>query len=153
MDASGRRRRIEVVKRNRDRRSSDASEDGGSPPVPLTAPSGRGGGARVVIRKNDRIELVETDRIDWIEAVGDYVRIHADGTTHLLRSTMPAVARRREGEGFVRIHRSYVVRPDRIRSLHPRRHGDYDLVLRDGATLPLSRNYRDRLASVLGVEL
>jgi two-component system LytT family response regulator len=63
------------------------------------------------------------------------------------------VERRLDPRRFVRIHRSTVVRLNRVRELQPWFHGDYVAILHSGAKLRVSRTYRERVARFLGREL
>ena len=103
--------------------------------------AGRGPADRVLIKTPGRLYFVKTDAIDWIEAAGNYLRLHSGGETHLLRETMNNFERRLEPTRFVRIHRSTIVNVERIRELQTLFHGDYVVLLRDGTELTLSRNY------------
>jgi two-component system LytT family response regulator len=105
------------------------------------------------VRKRGSIELVPAADIDWIEAAGDYVRLHEGGRAHLLRATLRDVEERLDPRSFLRIHRSTIVRLDRIGRLIPRARGDYGVVLHDGTELRLSRTYRDVARVALGHEL
>jgi two-component system LytT family response regulator len=104
---------------------------------------------RIVVKRGDRILLVSVDDIDWIESAGNYVRLHVGKDSHLIRETMNAI----EGklpEGFIRIHRTTIVRLDRIKELERIAHGDYHVILKDGTIVLLSRHFRDKLEAVLG---
>jgi two-component system, LytTR family, response regulator len=110
-------------------------------------------GARVLVKDRGRVVLLDEDEVDWIEADGDYVRVHARGKGHLVRETLTAAAARLTGltgSRFVRIHRSAIVNVGRIRELRPLPNRDYVVVLRDGTQLKLSRSYSDGLRAVLG---
>ncbi|MEL7364168.1 MAG: LytTR family DNA-binding domain-containing protein [Bacteroidota bacterium] len=87
--------------------------------------------------------------VDWIEASGNYVTVHAGGARHLIRTSLTRVASRLDPRRFLRIHRSTVVHLDRVRSLVPASHGDYTVVLHDGTALNMSRTYREHLQRVL----
>lgn len=108
--------------------------------------------ARIPVRRDGGIQFVAPDEIDWIEAAGDSVRIHAGKATHLLRRSMGEMLAMIDGKNFLRIHRSTIVRIDRVRELQPYFHGEYVVVLRDGTKLKLSRRYRDSLSRLLGFE-
>jgi two-component system LytT family response regulator len=99
---------------------------------------------RIVVKSGGRIFFIRVDEIDWIDAAGNYVRLHVKGESHLFRETMSAIEKRLEKAQFVRIHRSHLVNADRIRELLPG-NGEHVVVLRNGIRLPLSRGYRDRL--------
>ena len=112
----------------------------------------KGRDQRFVIKSGARISFVAADEIDWVEAAGDYVRLHAGKKAHLLRETMSKIEARL-GEVFLRIHRSTIVNADRIRELETYFNGEYFVILEDGTKLKLSRSYRDRLQAFLGEDL
>ncbi|MEO1075395.1 MAG: LytTR family DNA-binding domain-containing protein [Bacteroidota bacterium] len=103
----------------------------------------------LAVRLVDRVDLVRVADVDWIEASGNYVTVHAGGARHLIRTSLTRVASRLDPRRFLRIHRSTVVHLDRVRSLVPASHGDYTVVLLDGTTLNMSRTYREHLQRVL----
>jgi two-component system LytT family response regulator len=105
---------------------------------------------RIVVRDRDRVLLIDVGDIDWIGADGDYVRVHANGKSHLIRDTMAAMEQRLDSASFVRIHRSTIVNTSRIRELRPYSSREYAVILRDGTRLRLSRRYRERLRSHFG---
>jgi two-component system LytT family response regulator len=100
---------------------------------------------RLVVKSGGRLFFLRTDEIDWIEAAGNYVRVHVGKDAHLLRETMNAIEGRLDQKTFLRIHRSRIVNMERVKELHPWFNGDYAVILRDGTKLMLSRGYRDRL--------
>jgi two-component system, LytTR family, response regulator len=104
---------------------------------------------RLVVRSGGRIVILRVAEIDWIEAASNYVRLHAAGRDHLLRETMTALESKLNPSDFVRIHRSTIVRVDRIRELEPLFQGDYVVILEDGTRLTSSRGYRERLQELL----
>jgi two-component system LytT family response regulator len=104
---------------------------------------------RLVIRSSGRIFFLKAEEIDWIEAAGNYVRLHTGKESHLLRETMNSLEQKLDPARFLRIHRSTIVRIDRIAELQPLFHGDYVVVLQGGTRLTLSRGYRERLSGIL----
>jgi two-component system LytT family response regulator len=106
--------------------------------------------SRVPVKSNGRIVVVDLRTVDWIEAADNYVRLHAGPREHVMRETLASLERRLDPEVFARIHRSTIVRVDRILELHPASHGDMDVVLRDGTTLSLSRTWRERVQRLFG---
>jgi two-component system, LytTR family, response regulator len=104
---------------------------------------------RLVVRSGGRILILRVAEVDWIEAASNYVRLHAGGREYLLRETMTALESKLDPMEFVRIHRSTIVRVDRIRELEPLFQGDYVVVLEDGSRLTSSRGYRERLQELL----
>jgi two-component system LytT family response regulator len=105
---------------------------------------------RLVIKASGRIYFLETAEIDWIEAEGNYVSVHSAKKTHLLRETISSLEAQLDPKQFLRIHRSSIVRIDRIQELQPWFHGEYRIILQNGTQLTLSRNYRDKLQEALG---
>jgi two-component system LytT family response regulator len=103
---------------------------------------------RIAIRSSGRVVFVRLDEIDWIEAAGNYVRLHVGAKNHLLRDTMTALEKRLD-DRFLRIHRSSIVNVERIRELEPLPSGEYTVTLLDGTKLTLSRGYRDRVAQLV----
>lgn len=100
---------------------------------------------RLVVKSGGRVFFLRTDDIDWVEAAGNYVRLHLTGTSHLFRETMTNMEARLDGQRFVRIHRSRIVNVDRIKELQPWLNGEYVVVLNNGTRLTLSRGYREKL--------
>jgi len=88
--------------------------------------------------------------IDWVDAAGDYMCVHSEGRTHVVRATMKQFEERLDPADFQRIHRSTIVNLRRIRKLRPHTNGEYFLTLEGGHELKLSRSYRDRLERILG---
>ena len=105
---------------------------------------------RLVIKSGGRIYFLETGDIDWIEAEGNYVSVHSGKKSHLLRETISSLESQLDPRKFVRIHRSSIVRIDRIQELQPWFHGEYRVILHSGTQLTLSRNYREKLQEALG---
>lgn len=108
---------------------------------------------RVTIKSSGRIYFVKTAEIDWIEAAGNYLRLHVGDATHSLRETMNTLEARLDPDRFWRIHRSTIVNVDRIRELQPLFHGDYVVILHDDTELTLSRTYRRNLPGLAGEAL
>ena len=88
--------------------------------------------------------------IEWVDAAGDYMCVHAEGRTHVVRATMKQFEERLDPSQFQRVHRSTIVNIRRIRKLKPHTNGEYFLTLDGGHELKLSRSYRDRLERILG---
>jgi two-component system, LytTR family, response regulator len=104
---------------------------------------------RLVVKTGGRVVFLRTEDIDWVEASGNYVRLHVGGDAHLLRESMKNMERRLDASTFVRIHRSAIVNVDRIRELEPWFHGEYIVILRDGTRLTSSRIFSDRLNALI----
>ena len=108
---------------------------------------------KMLVKSNGRLIIVHTEEIDWIEAWGDYIRLHCKGKTHIVRQKVSDVEARLDPKQFLRIGRSAIVNSDRIKELEPLNHGDYIISLYDNTQLNLSRNYRDRLITLFGNHL
>lgn len=102
---------------------------------------------RLIINHKDRLIVVLAKDVDWIAAYGNYVRVHTQGNTYLLRETINQLAQRLDPEKFLRIHRSTIVSAERIREFQPMFGGQYTVVLKDGSEFVLSRNYRKEVLS------
>jgi two-component system, LytTR family, response regulator len=104
---------------------------------------------RITFRTPGRLLVFELDEIEWIEAAGNYVRVHTGARAHLIRETMESVQARLGSERFVRLHRSALVNIDAIQELVHEGAGEISTVLRSGKRLPTSRSYRERLEAAL----
>ncbi len=100
---------------------------------------------QLTVRHQGRIVLVPVTDIDWVDAEDNYARLNVRGTRLLMRETMRSLELRLAPARFVRIHRSTIVNLTRVLELRPRFHGEYQVILRDGTRLTLSRGYRDAL--------
>ena len=105
--------------------------------------------SRIGVRAGNQLQVVPVTRIDWIEAAGNYVELHVGRETHLVRESLAGMVDRLDPRCFARIHRSVVVNVDRVRTVRPWSHNDYQVVLADGAELRLSRRYRDNLFDLI----
>jgi two-component system LytT family response regulator len=106
---------------------------------------------RLAVSTGDgRLRLIAPDRIDWIEAAGNYIRVHAGPIVEMFRDTLTSVESRLDSRQFIRVHRSSIVNIDRILHLEPNAYGDYVITLEDGTQLPLSRRYRARIGLLVG---
>jgi two-component system LytT family response regulator len=108
---------------------------------------------RIPVKADGRILVVDLAEVDWIGAADNYVVLHAGPREHLLRDTMGRLERELDPERFVRIHRSAIVQIDRVRELVSDFHGDFEVALRDGTRLTLSRSYRAKVEAALGREI
>jgi two-component system LytT family response regulator len=116
----------------------------------LHARQASGNAQRFAIRNGRRIFFVTANEVEWIEAQGDYAALHVNGKTHLLREPLHILEKRLDPAAFVRIHRSTIVRLDRIAEMQALANRDCLLRLKDGTPLRVSRSYSDRLQEALG---
>lgn len=104
---------------------------------------------RLVVREGGRVVRVDIDSLRWIDAAGDYMCLHTDGETLVLRATMSELERRLDPRRFARIHRSTIVNLRRVVEMRPHTNGESFLRLDCGQELKLSRSYRDKLALLM----
>jgi two-component system LytT family response regulator len=104
---------------------------------------------RLLVKAGGRVLFLPTEEIDWIEAAGVYVELHAGSRKFLHRASLGELEASLDPHRFIRIHRSSIVNISRVRELHPHSHGDYVAVLKDGTRLKLSRSYRPKLETRL----
>jgi two-component system LytT family response regulator len=126
----------------RTRRSSDLGTliEG----VLAAAPARRPG--RLVVKAEGRLLFLKPDDIVWVEAANNYSTLHLASTKRLLlRETLSSLEKRLGAASFARVNRSAIVHLGQVQELQPAKYGDYQVLLRNGARLPLSRNLRGRL--------
>jgi two-component system LytT family response regulator len=107
---------------------------------------------RLVVKTEGRVLLLRNEDVDWVEAADNYIVLHVGPDTHMLRETMNSIESRLPAEKFIRVNRSTIVNIDRIKELQPLFHGEYVIILKNGAKLTLSRGYREKLDQLLGRE-
>lgn len=106
--------------------------------------------ARLAIRSEGRVRLLDIDEVDLIFAAGNYVEIHAGAKRHLLRETMASLEARLDPRRFIRVSRAAIVCITRIREVQPLFNGDFVVLLEHGAQVNGSRRYRAALDVLLG---
>ena len=103
------------------------------------------GEQKISIRDGGRTVRVDVDSIRWIDAAGDYMCIHTDTETHILRATMRELERQLDNRRFQRVHRSTIVNINRVKSMRAHINGEYFLMLTCGHELKLSRSYKEKI--------
>ncbi|HUQ82714.1 MAG TPA: response regulator [Gemmatimonadaceae bacterium] len=93
--------------------------------------------------------VLDIDEVDWIQAEDYYAAIHARGRRHLIRESLASLEQRLDPDRFVRVHRSAIVRLDRVREMRSIAAGESVLVLRDGTRVPVSRRRREQVAELI----
>ncbi|AOS97150.1 Transcriptional regulatory protein YehT [Microbulbifer aggregans] len=155
--------RLEVaIQRARERllqRSAGSGDDTGGEKARLMAslesvdgraerPSNEGPG-KLAIKDRGRIIMLNQADVEWIDAAGDYMCVHAGGETHIMRSTMKELQQQLCGETFKRVHRSTLVNLEYIEQIKVLTKGEYLLTLASGAEVKVSRNYRQPIKDYL----
>jgi two-component system LytT family response regulator len=108
---------------------------------------------RLVIKCRGRVFFIRVPDLDWVQAYGDYVRLHTGERSYLLRRTMNEMEARLDPRAFARISRSAIVNLDRVREFQPLSRGEHRVRLAGGQELKLTRSYRSKLESLLGDRL
>ena len=108
---------------------------------------------QVAIRERGRVILLDVQDIESVSAAGNYVEVHAGGRAHLLREPLTRFAAQLDAGEFIRVHRSHLVRMAAIAELSPLFSGDYELTLKSGTRLPMSRRYKALLPAALRARL
>lgn len=105
---------------------------------------------RLAVKSGGKVVVVKVEDLDWIESADNYVVLHTGSEAHMHRETMNAMEGQLPAGKFLRISRSTIVNVDRIKELQPLFHGEYAVILRNGAKLTLSRTHRDKLDALMG---
>jgi two-component system LytT family response regulator len=100
---------------------------------------------RIMVKRGSRFFFVKPDKIMYISSEEKYIKLHTAEGTYLIRDTMSRMEQHLDPAAFVRIHRSYIVNIDFIKEIQPWSHGDYIVILKNGARLNLSRRFSERL--------
>ncbi len=108
-------------------------------------------GDSLVVKTAGQVSFLKFAEIDWIESANYYSRLHVGTTSHLLRRSLADLERDLDSALFSRIHRTAIVKLDRVRALEVNANGEHDVLLNSGIRLPLSRRYRKQLQVLLNV--
>lgn len=103
----------------------------------------------IAIKESGEITRVAINAIEWVDAAGDYMCIHASGETHILRRTMKELEQELNPKRFQRVHRSAIVNLGQVEKLCSRQNGEYHLVLSNGQELKVSRSYKDKIKQLI----
>jgi two-component system LytT family response regulator len=104
---------------------------------------------KIVIKDRDDITLLKQEDIEWVDAAGDYVCLHAEGVTHIKRCTLKKLLEDLDPEMFKRVHRSTIVNLNYIQKVIPHTKGEFFLKLGEYDQVKVSRNYREVIKSFL----
>ena len=100
---------------------------------------------KLAIKDGGSTTWLRQDEIEWIDAAGDYMCVHANGETYILRQTMKKLEAELDPAILQRVHRSTIVNVKRVREMRAHINGEYFLTLSNGHTVKLSRSYKDKL--------
>ena len=112
-----------------------------------------GSDRKIAIRDRDAVRLVREETIAWVDAAGDYMCVHADGETHIMRCTMKHLLELLDGRHFKRVHRSTIVNHEFVKTAKLLPKGEFMLVLENGERIKVSRNYRATIRGFLDAML
>ena len=104
---------------------------------------------RILVRDQARVHVIPVERLDYVEALDDYVSLHAEGRTFLKSQTLGELEATLDARLFVRIHRSYLLNLDRLARLELIAKDQRVAILKDGAQLPVSRSGYQRLRELM----
>jgi two-component system, LytTR family, response regulator len=127
-----------------------AAVDPGSEPIHADSPTSPHYITRLVVKSARRTVVVSVDQITWIEAAGDYARLHVDTKSYLHRATMAELEARLDPSRFVRIHRSTIVNIGALAEVRQVNAEEYVAMLTNGCLRPVSKRGRENLGQLLG---
>jgi two-component system, LytTR family, response regulator len=104
---------------------------------------------RLAIEEDDKIVLVQTADIEWIQSLGNYLRLHVGDTCHQLRQTLKMLQAQLDPRCFLRVHRNAIVNLDHVEEFHLPLSGNMFVRMRNGACLPLRKGSRTLLRKML----
>jgi len=104
---------------------------------------------RLLVNDGGRVLFVPAREIEMVQAAGKHVKIFVNGHCYLARQALRDVEARLDNSHFVRVHRSTIINVEQITELHPLFHGDYEIVLKRGTRVTLSRRFRSRILPFL----
>ena len=129
----------------------DGGSRGGSSSAPAAPPSGSPYLERIAVEMRGKVRVVPVSQIEYITASGPYVELHTSERAYLIREAILTLEEKLDPNRFLRIHRSIIVRVDLIDTFHRGAGGDYEVQLKGGARLRVSRSRREELERRLGV--
>jgi two-component system LytT family response regulator len=104
---------------------------------------------KISVKDGSDIQFIKVANIQWVDAAGDYMCVHEEGKTHIMRITMKQLEAMLNPSVFLRIHRSTIVNAEGISGAQTLNNGEYMLTLEGGSQLKVSRSYRDRVKHLL----
>lgn len=104
---------------------------------------------KIAIRDRDEVRLVREDSIAWVDAAGDYMCVHSEGETHIMRCTMKHLLEILDERIFKRVHRSTIVNLNFIETARLLPKGEFMLSLENGERIKVSRNFRSAIRDFL----
>lgn len=103
---------------------------------------------RIMIKEVQRIFYIPVSEIIYFEASGDYVKVVTARQSHLIHESMQSLEQQLSPRQFIRIHRSFMINTNEVQEFIPYFNGEYTIVMRNKASLKMSRNYKDNLKRI-----
>jgi two-component system LytT family response regulator len=142
-----------TMARVRERFGERGMRDFGERVMRMISPLPTGALDRLVVKTAGTTRFLSTSTIEWIEAAGVYVTLHLAGKQILHRAALTDLETRLDPRVFIRIHRSAIINIEMISHLEPASHGEFEVLMKSGARVKLSRTYRAQLEARLGQSL
>jgi len=128
------------------------SEGGARPPAPKSGTAETSTYLeRIAVEMHGQVKPIPVSQIDYISAAGPYAELHVGDRRYVIRETMQTLEDRLDPNRFMRVHRSVIVRLDLVEALHRGGGGDYELQMKGGVRLRVSRSRREGLERWLGI--
>ncbi|MEG8946175.1 LytR/AlgR family response regulator transcription factor [Rosettibacter firmus] len=105
---------------------------------------------KILVKNKNVIKVISVPDIYWFEAHGDYVYIHCNSEKYILLDSLSALEKKLNPDMFIRIHRSSIVNIEQVEKLKPNEHGDFEVFLKNGTKLKLSRTYKENFQKIFG---
>jgi two-component system LytT family response regulator len=106
---------------------------------------------RIAVEMHGQVKPIPVSQIDYISAAGPYAELHVGDRRYVIREAMQTLEDRLDPNRFMRVHRSVIVRLDLVEALHRGGGGDYELLMKGGVKLRVSRSRREKLERWLGI--
>ena len=120
-------------------------------PAQTPGRSGQRDFSLIPVKRSGRIYFVHTDDIEYIVASGYYIEIFAKGKKHLVRESLKEIAKRLDGMGFLRIHRSVIISVRFLQEIRRNGSSDFNVRMQDGSEFKISKSYKSELFDRIGI--
>ena len=101
---------------------------------------------KIMIKEVNRIFYLDVEDIIYFETFGDYLKVFTKEKFYIIHETLVSVEKNLNPDHFIRIHRSHLIQVNQIKEFQPHFNGEYNVVMKNGAVLKLSRNYKENLS-------
>jgi two-component system, LytTR family, response regulator len=108
---------------------------------------------KILIKIGRNYLLLPKEEVDWIEAERNYIRIHSNGKSYLMRQTLGGIESKLNDTRFIRVNRSVIVNTDRVKELRALKYSNYAIVLQGEQSWAWGRRFRHNLDSFLSCQI